>query len=212
MAGLTYLNLPSLDQDLIDKLIVVADQMPVYPDNTKYESKFHGYQNLDFSYTDNMNRGRQDRKYAKIPEDIFLELQEKFYPYVGQVYPTIIQFVNLNPDSGPTHSGPHCDMFRPIGLNYLLRPGGANVTTKFFKETRRDPEKTLTQSEFELESKLNLLSEYTVAVGSWHVVETQRFHMVANVEHKRTVLGLVLDNLDLTYETFCQKYKHLIID
>jgi len=211
-SGITYLDLPKLDQSLHDRLVQVADNMPTQPAETDWVSNYHGYRNLDFSYTDNFGKGKQrDGETGTIPWDIIEELREQFRPYFGTVYPSIIQFVNSEPTQGPTHAGPHCDMFRPVGLNYQLRAGGSDVVTRFFTETRREPDKTLIQSEHEREENLQVHKEYSVPIATWHVVETQRFHMVANVETKRSVLALVLEDLQLTYQTFCDRYKHLII-
>jgi hypothetical protein len=109
--------------------------------------------------------------------------------------------VAYNQGSGPYH-GPHTDKGRKYALYYLLKSGGDNVTTSFWKHPNMSSEPT--EDEFPDYacdySGLQLLDSVVFQPNQWYLFNTGLIHSVENVsEQSRISLQASLaDNVDIS--------------
>ena len=213
MAGITYLDLPKINPELEQQLIDVGMDMPNWPEASNYETKLHGSPHITNSNTDNWSTSgnwEHRSKPSLMPDHMVDALREQFQPYFKhEIFPTLIKF-NNNTGQDKGNCGPHCDVWRSIGLNYHLQLGGDNVITCTYAQTRKDWSNILTNGENLTYDQVDLLCEHHVPARSWHVLDVQRFHAVHNVEHDRILVSLAY-GVQIPYRDFLKQHSDLII-
>ena len=136
-----------------------------------------------------------------------VNLQYRKY-FSKPVRPAIIMFSNRSKDHKFASLVPHCDVNRTFSLNYLIKPGGDNVVTTFFKESREDPDLEVIQ--FGHPSKLTPDGTFLQPTNSWAMLDVQRYHGVENIENDRILLMLMSqDNFDRSVTEIYNELKHL---
>jgi hypothetical protein len=136
-----------------------------------------------------------------------VNLQYRKY-FSKPVRPAIIMFSNKSKDHKFASLVPHCDINRTFSLNYLIKPGGDNVVTTFFKESRENPD--LEAIQFLHPSKLTLVGTYMQEPNSWAMLDVQQYHGVENIENDRILLMLMSqDNFDRSVTEIYDELKHL---
>lgn len=100
---------------------------------------------------------------------------------------------------------PHYDTERSMGLNYYIECGGDNVKTIMYSETKYDNIGMPIVTSY---SNVNILREYCTQPNIWYAFEGSRYHSVENIESDRILISMSFK--DLSYSTFCTKYKHLL--
>ena len=144
------------------------------------------------------------------PDDfIFKQINKQYKQYFSKpVRPAIVMFSNRSKDHKFASLVPHCDINRTFSINYIIEPGGENVTTSFYKEIRANPDISVT--EFEYPEKLTLENVYVCPKNSWSMLNVQQYHGVDNIESTRLVFMLMsLDNFDRSVEEIYKELEHL---
>lgn len=100
---------------------------------------------------------------------------------------------------------PHVDLRRKIGINYLLEPGGDNVTTTMFTE---EADANTSVNDLRKRESLEVLESFCIPPNTWYGLNGMRYHSVENVTKNRVVFTLSIS--DIEHETFVNKYQHLI--
>jgi hypothetical protein len=136
-----------------------------------------------------------------------VNLQYRKY-FSKPVRPAIIMFSNKSKNHKFASLVPHCDVNRTFSLNYLIKTGGENVTTTFFKESREDPDLEVIQ--FCHPSKLTPVGAYVQPINSWAMLDVQQYHGVENIENDRILFMLMSqDNFDRSVVEIYDELKHL---
>lgn len=100
---------------------------------------------------------------------------------------------------------PHVDLRRKIGINYLIEPGGDNVTTTMFTE---EADINTSVNDLRKRQDLEVLESHCIPANTWYGLNGLRYHSVENVTKNRIVFTLSIS--DIEHETFVNKYQHLI--
>lgn len=140
---------------------------------------------------------------------IFKHINLQYRRYFSKpVRPAIIMFSNKSKEHKYASLVPHCDVNRTFSLNYVIEPGGENVTTSFYKESREDPDLSVIQ--FKHPSELTLDKTYVCPKNGWTMLDVQRYHGVDNIETNRIVFMMMsLDNFDRSVTEIYKELEHL---
>jgi hypothetical protein len=106
-------------------------------------------------------------------------------------------------------SPPHCDRKRKLAINYVLKTGGQQVSTCFYKERRSTP--TLEAAENRYYKDLTVDVEEIIPEKTWHCFDVQTFHSVNDVETDRFLFSIILNTTNPSIEEFSLKYKNLML-
>jgi hypothetical protein len=140
---------------------------------------------------------------------MFNKINSQYKDYFKKpVKPAIVMFSNRSKQHKFASLVPHCDVNRTFSLNYVIEPGGENVTTTFYKEAREDPDLEVIQ--FKHPDELTLLNSYVCPKNGWTMLNVQQYHGVDNIENNRIVLMLMsLNNFDRSVDEIFNELEHL---
>ena len=199
MAKVFYLNLPQLPEELYNKLVETCYSMPLNEQSRQWVHDVHcgelvvaaneyGTVTLDNSLTKDLEL---------IYKDFFPG--EKLFFITGRIS-NIVGQKSMVP--------PHCDRKRKLAINYLLKAGGQQVSTCFYKEQRSTP--TLEAAENRYYKDLTVDFEEVIPERTWHCFDAQTFHGVNDVETDRFLFSIILKTTNPSIEEFSLKYKNLM--
>ena len=200
-----YLNIPPLPQHIVTRALEIGEQIPDDIPTTVKLQEWCGDSVVVASHV----YGGPD---AGLPHDTQIELNKIYAPYFGSKFTAILgKLKNINSNSKTACTPPHCDRVRRMAVNYLLTAGGSNVQTVAYKTGRTDP--NLARAQWGRYEDLEVDYQVCIPEQTWHAYNVQYYHSVENIETTRLLFSLILDNDtqgSLTYDSFVQKYKHLI--
>lgn len=104
-----------------------------------------------------------------------------FIPY-NMDKTTVLVFRNIN-DEEFCECPPHTDNDREFSVNYLLRAGGKNVVTKFYRQY-----KDISKTSFYLYDDVGDPETVPIKEKAWHVFNPFLPHSIHNIEDIRIVL------------------------
>lgn len=194
-----YLDLPRLPSEIEQELLTVADSIGPDLEGIRWFEEFH----------DNKIKASSNSYGRHDPLDpyIYKEIDKIYGKYfVERITPIIGKAENIY-KSGTTVHPPHCDRFRRTGVNYIIKTGGDNVLTCFYKEYRKNFDLSLSEnSKFE---DINLDFKIKFDAYQWNAFDVQQFHSVENIETQRISLHLLLES-NPDFKTFQQHHKNII--
>lgn len=142
----------------------------------------------------------RDRKYIPTSEYEFYNIHRDNKPLYDWIQENIFPVysdtkVMMHDTYGSPINGPHTDSSRLMALNYYIRPGGKNVETVWWQETKQPIRRP--QNTFPLHySDLKELERTTCKMGTWYLLNTAVVHSVENMTSNRTYISLSLNETD----------------
>jgi len=116
----------------------------------------------------------------KIANFAFLDASNELVEWVKNNIPLKIRGTNIQVMHGGEIITPHIDEIRSSALNYILSPGGDNVSTSFY--ISNDPNlMAMPQMAFPY-NRLNLLESNVIPCEQWHTLNVQKIHGVENLD------------------------------
>jgi len=106
---------------------------------------------------------------------------QKFIPYNVDAI-TVLVFRNIN-DEEFCECPPHTDNDREFSVNYVLRSGGKNVVTRFWRQY-----KDISQTSFYLYDDVGEPEDVAIKEKAWHVFNPFLPHSIHDIEDIRIVL------------------------
>ena len=218
MAGLVYLKLPPLPHELNQALLKEGQRMPVMAKDGRILTEYHGVPSPTNSNTDNWgttakinnDRRTDEGDVPQLPWELVNEVRSIIQPYFKvEIFPIIIKFTN-NTNQDIVNQGPHCDIFRTVGINYHLQLGGPNVLTNVYKQTRKDLSTITTEAEDVRADEVELLQQHHIPLHQWHVLDVQRYHAVMNLTREERIFLSLTYPEKITYNQFTDQYIDLI--
>ena len=199
MAKVFYLNLPQLPQELYIKLVETCYSMTLNEQSRQWVHEFH---------QDELVVAGHEYGTVVLDESLVKDLEliyKDFFPGEELLFVTgrISNVVGQK-----SMSPPHCDRKRKLAINYLLKTGGQQVSTCFYKERRSTP--TLETAENRYYKDLTVDFEEVIPERTWHYFDVQTFHSVNDVETDRFLFSIILKTTNPSIEEFSLKYKNLM--
>ena len=198
--GLTYLDLPTLPVELENSIVEFALAIPPDEDGRRWIEDFH-YNKLQAV---SVVFGRSN---TFLPDNIQQQLNNIYSKYLNEPVKGVVGNLNNTQQYPYACSAPHCDRYRYVSFNYLLRAGGEHVITRFYKQQRGSDDLT-SAANLQID-KLEFDTEFCVSERQWHSYNTQYYHSVENIQTVRLMLVLFPES-NPTVSLFKQKYSGLI--
>ena len=200
-----YLNIPNLPEHIFQQALLISEEVP---------DDLIGMNGVQSWYGNSIRVGSHvyGRVNAILPNDMQLELNEIYSSYFNCNFTAIIGKLKNVYGNGTVCIPPHCDRRRLIAINYLMKSGGCNVETVIYKTGRTNLDLSKAQDARYEDLEINFKT--CIPIKTWHAYNVQYYHSVENIENTRLLFSLVLDTDIqgiLTYNTFLDRYKHLII-
>ena len=200
--NIKFLNLPQLDHELVQEIVRLAEKIQPDFSSINWLENFHkkNIKAVSEIYA---------RDNAVLPGHLQDKIKQLYQPYFSAaVTPIIGIFENIYKDSW-SECPPHCDRQRKLAINYIVNTGGCNVLTCFYNNKRIS--ESLELSESALHENLSLDFKVRLPDQVWHAYGVQTYHSVENIQTKRIILSLYLeDNID--YNDFIKLHNHLLYE
>jgi hypothetical protein len=194
------LKLPALPENIKQRAVAIAMAItPDHPGRTWLE-QFHGHtiRAVESAYA---------KPWESITQDIQMQLNHLYNKYFDSgVVGFVVRFENPYTDT-TAQSPPHCDSLRSVAINYLIKAGGSNVLTCFYKQKRTNQD--LTQAENVRYQNLQLDSKVMIKENTWVAFDPQTVHSVENVENTRIFFTIMLEQ-SMNFQEFTTRYSELI--
>ena len=188
----------ALPRPNIDSIIAILDLLSTVDENPVHEQSRQRHVQM-------MNDSMNVAKCVYYTHPWLNAYTKKVYQplFEEPIIPLIIKLVNTKPGT-PSFYLPHYDQKRITSLNFYIEPGGANVTTSFYKE----------QGHFDLSGNVcayedvTLESRHSMNDQDWYLLDVNQYHSVENIETNRIAFALSFQHLNTV--SFQEKYKHLV--
>jgi hypothetical protein len=199
MAKVFYLNLPQLPEDLYNKLVEACYTMTSNEQKRQWLQEFHQDELVVAGH-----------EYGTVVLDDLLVkdldlLYKDYFPGEELLFTTgrisnVVGQKSISP--------PHCDRKRKLAINYLLKTGGQQVSTCFYKERRSTP--TIEAAENRYYKDLTVDFKEIIPERTWHCFDVQTFHSVNDVETDRFLFSIILRTTNPSIEEFSLRYTNLM--
>lgn len=200
--NIKFLDLPKLDNNITQEIITAAQKIKPDISSIKWLEKFHN---------NNIKAVSQifARDKAILPKILQDKIKQQYQHYFSvPITPIFGVFENIYKDS-LAECPPHCDRQRKLAINYIITTGGFDVLTCFYHNQRIN--QNLEVAENGLHDNISLNFQIRLPDQIWHTYDVQTYHSVKNIETKRIILSLLLeDNID--YNNFINLHKHLLYE
>jgi len=177
-----YLNIPAIPKDieiaLIDRALSLIDS----------EGYATGPSIIDevIGHYDNMAARKTLRHFKLQDNSLELRFREFILTHFGKEKDPLFIIINNTRDY-PAIFPPHNDYGRIVALNYVLVPGGDNVTTSFYA----GPQVDRLNNKFYTLDMLQLINRTRIDTGRWHTFDAQCIHSVENLISTRILLAIL---------------------
>lgn len=195
-----FLNLPDPPKSILEQLL----------DQSRTIEELEN----DRAWVDNFHCGELDvaaHNYGKygttISNDIVKSINDFYTDFFGVEVKSVLGQIK-NVVGRPSVTPPHCDRMRHVAINYVITPGGNDVYTCIYNESRTNPDMTSAENIYHKDVTLDF--KVKIPVNTWHCYNVQQYHSVENVTDTRLIFSLFLVN-NPTWQQFQQTYKHLQI-
>jgi hypothetical protein len=199
-SSIKFLNIPPLPSDILYDIITVADQLELDLDGQRWMTEFHENKIQVVSQV-------YGRSNTILPVFIQQQLEDIYKPYFDQSITGVVGKLTNIHGTGYSQSPPHCDRQRNIAINYIMRTGGDNVLTCYYKDKRKF--KPLTESENSKYQDVELDFKVKLPEKVWHTYNVQNYHSVENITGSRLIFSLLLES-NPTFEEFIKEYSNLL--
>ena len=183
MQFLQITNLPKPTQQMCEMALNLISSIP---SSTVYDEIFAKAQKV-LTRPVNMVSGDQiweDEKFNQIMKNHY----QKFFT-IPIISAGIIYFVNQ--DTVPACLPPHNHNVRTVALNFILEPGGPNVSTVMYDHLRNIPLSEF--FEFYDYSDLTKKAEVNSNNAEWYLFQSNRIHSVENILSRRVLIYLMFE-------------------
>ena len=199
MAKVFYLNLPQLPQELYNKLIETCYSMTLNEQSRQWVHDFHRGELVVAAIEGG----------AVVLDDLLVKdldlLYKDYFPGQELLFTTarisnVVGQKSILP--------PHCDRTRKLAINYVLKTGGSQVSTCFYKERRSTPTLNTAENRYYKDLTVDFLE--VIPEKTWHCFDVQTFHSVNDIETDRFFFSIILKTTNPSIEEFSLKYKNLM--
>ena len=200
--SIRFLDLPRLDHSICQEIVTAAEKINPDFSSINWLENFH-----------NNNIKAVSQIYARESAILSKSLQDKIrqqyqHYFSAPITPIFGVFENVYKDN-LAECPPHCDRHRRLAINYIITSGGSNVLTCFYHNRRIN--QNLEVAENALHDNISLNFKVRLPDQVWHTYDVQTYHSVENIETKRIILSLYLeDNID--YKNFVNLHNHLMYE
>jgi hypothetical protein len=99
-------------------------------------------------------------------------------------------------ESGMNYSGPHYDISRNYTLIYLLKNGGPDAVTRFYKLKDPSYKNKDNNNHYDDYNKLELIDEIKIPLYTWCIIDSKVIHSVDNISEGRIGIQIsLMENL-----------------
>ena len=200
---LFFLNLPDLPKTVDQKLYEICKS--VKTDNDRLNS-FRNSFNFNGDLTTIALQEYNTDQIKQIPKKILTELKDIYSPIFREEVHVSLGIAR-SIESTKSLTPPHCDRKRHVAINYILKSGGDNVVTTFYKEKRKNSD--LNTGESLDYDQVSFSSCCVLPERKWHTFNAQQYHSVENIKTERYYFSL-LPLSNPTFEKFIEQHKSLI--
>jgi len=199
MSKVFYLNLPQLPQELYNKLIETCYSMTLNEQSRQWVHDFHRGELVVAAIEGG----------AVVLDDLLVKdldlLYKDYFPGQELLFTTarisnVVGQKSILP--------PHCDRTRKLAINYVLKTGGSQVSTCFYKERRSTPTLNTAENRYYKDLTVDFLE--VIPEKTWHCFDVQTFHSVNDIETDRFFFSIILKTTNPSIEEFSLKYKNLM--
>ena len=199
MSNVFYLNLPQLPDKIYNKLVETCYSTVLNEQSRLWTHDFHCGELVVAGHKGGI----------VVPDDLLVKdldlLYKDYFPGQELLFTTsrtsnVVGQKSILP--------PHCDRKRKLAINYVLKTGGSQVSTCFYKERRSTP--TLDTSENRHYKDLTFDFLEVLPEKTWHCFDVQTFHSVNDIETDRFLLMINLRTTNPSIGEFSLKYKNLM--
>ncbi|CAB4133274.1 hypothetical protein UFOVP257_110 [uncultured Caudovirales phage] len=199
-SSIKFLSIPSLPTDLLYDIITVADKLELDLDGQKWMTEFHENQIQIVSQV-------YGRSNTILPAFMQQQIEDIYKPFFNQPITGVVGKLTNIHGVGYSQSPPHCDRQRNIAINFIMRAGGDNVLTCYYKNKRKS--NLLSESENSKHKDVELDFKVRLPEKHWHAYDVQNYHSVENITGSRLIFSLLLES-NPTFEEFTKEYSNLL--
>ena len=199
MSKVFYLNLPQLPDKIYNKLVEICYSTVLNEQSRLWTHDFHRGELVVAGHEGGI----------VVPDDLLVKdldlLYKDYFPGEELLFTTgrisnVVGQKSISP--------PHCDRKRKLAINYLLKTGGSQVSTCFYKERRSTPTLDAAENRYYKDLTFDFLE--VIPEKIWHCYDVQTFHSVNDVETDRFLFSIILRTTNPSIEEFSLKYKNLM--
>lgn len=201
MSQIYYLDLPQLPEHIHNTLVKTCYEIVINEESREWIHNFHRGELTVAAH----EHGTKNTQINDNEIDELNNIYKNFFPN-EELYFIIGRISNVV--GTKSICSPHCDRGRKTAINYLLKSGGDQVYTCFYKEKRSTP--TLEAAENRYYKDLTLDYKTVIPEKTWHSYDVQTFHSVEDIENDRFLFSIVLRASNPSIEEFAEKYKNII--
>jgi hypothetical protein len=182
----TYLTLhdfPAVPDALTEQALHIAENN--FNTDSSYIDVGEGYRHREIKY-----QGKSLESRCQIACDMAQEWYDWVHENITEDY--LESGVRVNNDNGSTMHGPHTDPpTEKYKLYYLIKKGGSNVVTEWYKETGKPLTRApgTTVNDYAL---VETIDQVTLPERTWLLFNTNILHGVRNLESQRVNLVVTL--------------------
>ena len=199
MAKVFYLNLPQVPDKIYNKLVEICYSTVLNEQSRLWTHDFHRGELVVAGHEGGI----------VVPDDLLVKdldlLYKDYFPGQELLFTTsrtsnVVGQKSILP--------PHCDRKRKLAINYVLKTGGSQVSTCFYKERRSTPTLDAAENRYYKDLTFDFLE--VIPEKIWHCYDVQTFHSVNDVETDRFLFSIILRTTNPSIEEFSLKYKNLM--
>lgn len=199
MSKVFYLNLPQLPDKIYNKLVETCYSTVLNEQSRLWTHDFHRGELVVAGHEGGI----------VVPDDLLVKeldlLYKDYFPGQELLFTTsrtsnVVGQKSILP--------PHCDRKRELAINYVLKTGGSQVSTCFYKERRSTPTFDTAENRYYKDLTFDFLE--VLPEKTWHCFNVQTFHSVNDIETDRFLLMINLRTTNPSIEEFSLKYKNLM--
>jgi len=199
MSKVFYLNLPQLPDKIYNKLVEICYSTVLNEQSRLWTHDFHRGELVVAGHEGGI----------VVPDDLLVKdldlLYKDYFPGQELLF-TISRTSNVVGQKSILP--PHCDRKRKLAINYVLKTGGSQVLTCFYKEHRSTPTLDTAENRYYKDLTFDFLE--VLPEKTWHCFDVQTFHSVNDIETDRFLLMINLRTTNPSIEEFSLKYKNLM--
>lgn len=213
MSYFTYLNLPSIPSDLVDKILYLSENplnnfhatdelvehMKSNRDNLNISASnevIDAITNLKIDYDKSLGYPLSEAAthFKELAQFDFLEVSEEIDAWARENISPDIAYVSIQSMYGGTTITPHVDEMRRYAYNYVITEGGDSRTVFYKPKEEYKHLEVYPQTIFPYD-RITVMEKITIKKNIWHYLDTSTIHSVENLDPTKKRISLSLSFL-----------------
>lgn len=185
---ITYKDFPKIPDRLVNQILQLVSTINFQQNDfnlTTNDSLLELIKNYTPDFNDKILgvAFNQAQQYFKEPIALFafINAPEELTAWVKENIPIPYKDVNIQVMTGGTHVVPHVDEIRTGGLNYIIKSGGTDVVTTFYKPKLDYKNFKVVPQTALLPDTLDTVRSEILPTNLWHILDVTQIHSVNNL-------------------------------